>query len=115
MIELRKEFEERGMPQIRIGIGVHYGNVVIGTGGDSERMTEISLSDDIDIAIKTEAATKLYKRSILVTKQTLNQAANELRAVGKKFDFSGKEVAAQKDAAVPSLYSIYNKSIGEEL
>ena len=59
MISLRKEFEERNMPSIKIGIGIHYGNVVIGTGGDKERMTEISLSDDIDIAIKTEAATKL--------------------------------------------------------
>ena len=115
MIELRKEFEERGMPAIRIGIGVHYGNVVIGTGGDSERMTEISLSDDIDIAIKTEAATKLYKRPILVTKQTLNQAAIELRAVGKKFDFSGKEVVAQEDTTIPPLYSIYNNKIGEVL
>ena len=115
MIELRKEFEKKNMPQIRIGIGVHYGSVVIGTGGDNERMTEISLSDDIEIAIKTEAATKLYKRPILVTKPTLSQAANELRAIGKKFDFSGKEIAAQEDTAIPPLYSIYNKKIGEVL
>ena len=115
MIELRKEFEERNMPQIRIGIGVHYGSVVIGTGGDNERMTEISLSDDIDIAIKTEAATKLYKRPILVTKQTLNQAANELKALGLKFDFSGKEMPAQEDTKFPPLYSIYNNTIDDVL
>ena len=115
MIELRKEFEQKNMPQIRIGIGVHYGSLVIGTGGDNERMTEISLSDDIDIAIKTEAATKLYKKPILVTKQTLSQAANELRARGLKFDFSGKEVVAKEDAAIPPLYSIYNNKIGEVL
>ena len=115
MIELRKEFEQKNMPQIRIGIGVHYGSLVIGTGGDNERMTEISLSDDIDIAIKTEAATKLYKKPILVTKQTLSQAANELRARGLKFDFSGKEVVAKEDAAIPPLYSIYNNKISEVL
>ena len=115
MIELRKEFEKREMPPIKIGIGIHYGSVVIGTGGDKERMTEISLSDDIDIAIKTEAATKLYHKPILVTKQTLNQAADELRAAGKEFDFSGKEVAAQEDATIPPLYSIYNNKIGEVL
>ena len=116
MIELRKEFEKKNMPQIRIGIGVHYGNVVIGTGGDNERMTEISLSDDIEIAIKTEAATKLYKRPILVTKPTLSQAANEMRAIGKKFDFAGKEVSMQNDAAViPQLFYIYNNKIGEVL
>jgi hypothetical protein len=49
MIELREEFSSRGMPQIQIGIGVHYGDIVIGTGGNNDRMTEISLSKDIDI------------------------------------------------------------------
>ena len=115
MIELRKEFEQKNMPQIRIGIGINYGNVVIGTGGDKERMTEISLSDAIDIAVKTEAATKIYKRPILVTKSTLNQAANELRSQGQKFDFSGKEVQTQEDTSIPPLYYIYNKQIGEVL
>ena len=103
------------MTQIKIGIGIHYGDIVIGTGGDNERMTEISLSDDIDIAIKTEAATKFYKRPILVTKQTLSQAANELKALGLKFDFSGKEMPAQSGDTIPQLYSIYNKTIGEAL
>ena len=115
MIELRKEFAQKNMPQIKIGIGIHYGDIVIGTGGDNERMTEISLSDDIDIAIKTEAATKLYKRPILVTKQTLNQAANELKARGLKFDFSGKEMPAQGDTKFPPLYSIYNNTIDDVL
>ena len=115
MIELRKEFEERKMPSIKIGIGVHYGKVVIGTGGDDERMTEISLSDDIDIAIKTEAATKTYHHPILATKQILNQAANELRTEDKKFNFSGKELPAQEGAGIPPLYSIYNKVIGDVL
>ena len=116
MIELRKEFEERNMPSIKIGIGVHYGNVVIGTGGDNERMTEISLSEDIDIAIKTEAATKLYQKPILITKQTMNQAQNELRELGKNIDFSGKELPVNKEAvSIPPLFSIYNERIGETL
>ena len=119
MIELRKEFQNKNMPQIRIGIGIHYGNVVIGTGGDNERMTEISLSDDIDIAIKTEAATKIFKRPILATKQILSQAANELRAEGRKFDFFGKEQPAlageEALTTVSPLYYIYNQKIGEVL
>ena len=119
MIELRREFEARQMPAIKIGIGIHYGNVVIGTGGDQERMTEISLSQDIDIAIKTEAATKIYHRPILVTKETLAQAANEVRALGKKFDFYGKEQELLPEEAVgpavPQLYYIYNEKTGDLL
>ena len=119
MIELRREFEARQMPAIKIGIGIHYGNVVIGTGGDKERMTEISLSQDIDIAIKTEAATKIYHRPILVTKETLAQAANEVRALGKKFDFYGKEQELLPEEAagpdIPQLYYIYNEKTGDLL
>ncbi len=119
MIELRNEFEERGMPAIKIGIGIHYGKVVIGTGGDKERMTEISLSQDIDLAIKTEAATKTYHRPILVTKETLSQAANELRALGKKFNFYGKEqeLLPEEKAGTDALqlYYIYNEKTGDLL
>ena len=119
MIELRNEFEERGMPAIKIGIGIHYGKVVIGTSGDKERMTEISLSQDIDLAIKTEAATKTYHRPILVTKETLTQAAHELRALGKKFDFYGKEQELLPEEKAGSnalqLYYIYNEKTGDLL
>ena len=116
MIDLRRDFEARNMPAIKIGIGIHYGKLVIGTGGDQERMTEISLSEDIDVAIKTEAATKVYRRPILVTKETLSQAAKELRVLGKKFDFYGKEQPLLHDeASSPNnrqLYYIYNKKTG---
>ena len=105
MIELREEFASRGMPQIQIGIGVHYGDIVIGTGGNNDRMTEISLSKDIDIAIKTEAKTKQYHRPILATYEAISYAAKEARSDGRKFDFSGFKI---NDASKATLFSIYN-------
>ena len=66
------------LPGIKIGVGVHYGNIVLGTAGNLVRMTEVSLSDDIDVAIKTEAATKEYGHSILATKQAIARAREEL-------------------------------------
>ena len=113
MIELREEFLKKKMPLIKIGIGIHYGDIVIGTGGANERMTEISLSDDIDVAIKTEAATKVYNRKILVTEQALNRAAAEVRAQKKKFTFSGEKIETKPDE--PQMYTLFTDRIGKTL
>ena len=112
MIELQKDLAQKGIPPIKIGIDVHYGNIVIGTGGNDERMTEISLSDDIDIAVKTEAQTKVYHHPILATYQAVKWAANEARSVGGKFAFCGQKIAVGENNV---LYSIYNAQIGNVL
>lgn len=112
MIDLRKDFIFKDLPDIKIGIGVHYGDVIIGTGGDSDRMTEISLSNDIDIAVKAEAATKIYKKPIIVTHQALASAASIEKKLGKKFDFYGEKLCVKDDIV---LYAIYSDKTGREL
>lgn len=112
MNDLRKDFEQRGLPLIKIGIGVHYGNVIIGTGGNRERMTEISISEDIDIAVKTEASTKIYKKPIIVTHKALTAAVIEARKHKRTFDFYGKRIEESTD---DKLYSIYTEKSGNTL
>ena len=124
MIELRYELEQKGIPPIKIGIGVHYGNIIIGTGGNSDRMTEISLSDDIDIAVKTESQTKVYHHPILATYQAIRRAANEARLNGEKFGFCGEKILNNTETGINTsssanaggpLFSIYNQKIGNVL
>lgn len=111
MIQLRKDFISLDLPQIKIGVGIHYGNVIIGTGGDKERMTEISLSNDIDIAIKSEAATKKYKVPIIATSSVLKEAATEAKKQNRKFNFYGKQLSNENI----KLFSIYNEKTGTVL
>ena len=124
MIELREEFIQKGIPPIKIGIGVHYGNIIIGTGGNDDRMTEISLSDDIDIAVKTESQTKVYHHPILATYQAIRRAANEARLNGEKFGFCGEKILNNTETGINTstsanaggpLFSIYNQKIGNVL
>lgn len=123
MIELRELFASRGMPRIRIGIGIHYGNLIIGTGGNTDRMAEISLSKDIDIAVKTEALTKRTMRPILASAAAINTAKEEALRDGRTLDFSTeliplntlfkfKNPAVEKKAIV---YSIFNDRIEQQL
>ena len=112
MNDLRKEFSEKNLPELKIGIGVHYGNVLIGTAGDASRMSEISISKDLSILQHAESATKRYNKSIIVTKEAVAAAAKEAKSKGKKFNFFGKKV---EEAMGHELYYIYNENISREL
>lgn len=125
MIELRDFFASRGMPRIRIGIGIHYGNIIIGTGGSNERMAEVSLSKDIEIAVKTEALTKRCMRPILVTAAAMRTAENEVLVQARDLKFS-KEIIELNELIKPKtpvsaaakkaiVYSIFNDKIEDRL
>ena len=102
MIDLRDELASRGMPRIRIGIGVHYGNIVIGTGGNADRMAEISLSKDIGIAVKTESFTKRCMQPILATPVAVHTAELEARSKGKSLEFTTEAIPLNSIAKVQS-------------
>ncbi len=123
MIELRDLFSSRGMPRIRIGIGIHYGNIIIGTGGNTDRMAEISLSKDIDTAVKTEALTKRSMRPIMATPALVRCAENEAFQEGRELNFSKEiiqlnELFKIKNPATDKkaiAYSIFNDRIERQL
>lgn len=112
MIEVRRQFAQKGLPEIKIGIGVHYGSILIGTAGVSARMSEIAISTELAVLQHVESATKRYDKSIIATREAIAAAANELRRKGQKFDFSGKKIP---EAIGHELYHIYNDKIEKHL
>ncbi len=56
-------------PPIRIGIGIHFGDTIIGTIGENERMDVTVISDAVNIASRLESMTKEYAAEILVSGQ----------------------------------------------
>ena len=110
MVKLRQELLLQRLPAIKIGVGVHYGNLVLGTAGNLLRMTEVSLSDDIDIAIKTEAATKEYGQSILATKQAIARAREELRETDKIQQSNNEIVEAFTALEIPTAKGTVEKT-----
>lgn len=108
MVNIRNEFSQKGFPEIKIGIGIHYGQVIIGTGGNNDRITEIAISQDIDKAIETEAKTKIYKRPVLVTKQVF--LAMEQNPQIKNYSFRKEKILEEED-----LYYIFNNITGDVL
>lgn len=78
--ELRKELQAENLPRIDIGIGIHYGKIVLGTVGGKDRMNEITLSKAIETVMNIESLTKSYKKPILASR-----TAVEYWEIQKKF------------------------------
>lgn len=61
-------------PPVNIGIGIHFGPVIIGTVGSDDRMDTTVLGDSVNIAFRLEALAPKYNTDIVISAQTLHQA-----------------------------------------
>ena len=65
---LQPRLEKEKMPKISGGIGIHYGKVVLGTVGNSERLNQISVSKDIETVMKLESITRVCNFNIIASR-----------------------------------------------
>ncbi|MBP5706869.1 MAG: hypothetical protein J6W76_06255, partial [Spirochaetales bacterium] len=73
--ELNNKFQMNGNESFRIGIGLHYGEVVLMTVGEEDRMAGLTISDAVNIVLRLETLTKKYHQPIIVS-QTLIDRQN---------------------------------------
>jgi class 3 adenylate cyclase len=90
-----EERSHQGLPTIDIGIGIHRGEVVMGTVGFSSRIDSTVIGDTVNVAARVESLTKNYDSSILVTQPVVTALRHPktfpLRLVDKFVRVKGKE------------------------
>jgi predicted ATPase/class 3 adenylate cyclase len=74
-----------GKPKIQIGIGIHYGDVMLGTIGDEERIDATVISDTVNTASRVESFTKTLGATFLVTDAVISNCKeiHNSRYIGK--------------------------------
>ncbi len=62
---------------INIGIGIHVGNLMLGTIGEANRMDATVISDAVNLASRLEGLTKIYGAPILISDATFQRIKNQ--------------------------------------
>ena len=77
----------KNLPDIRMGVGMHTGPLIMGITGDKNRLDATTISDAVNTASRIESLTKYYKVNILLSEITLQQILHpenfHLRYLGK--------------------------------
>ncbi|MEG4852100.1 ATP-binding protein [Microcoleus sp. B5-D4] len=96
--------EKNGLFPIAIGVGLHAGNLMLGTIGERERMESTVIADAVNLASRLEGLTKVYGAGILVSGAIIDRLDDPEKY---KYRFVDRVTVKGKTNAV-SVFEIYD-------
>lgn len=76
--KINEAFRARGLPEIRTGVGLHYGQVVAGNMGHSERMEYTVIGDTVNLASRLESMTKELGCDVVISEDLYHQVKDHV-------------------------------------
>lgn len=99
-----------GYAPVRIGIGIHFGDTIIGTIGENERIEVTVISDTVNVASRLESLSKRYGAGILVSGDVLAQLQKT-----KKYQVRYTDRVRAKGKQNPmDIYEVLDGLVAEE-
>lgn len=96
------ERSQAGFPPIRVGMGIHVGNMMVGMVGERDRLQGDTLSDTVNLTARLEGLTKYYGVSMAISGDVLQRLSEADRPLVRFID-----QAIVKGRSVPiSVYEV---------
>jgi adenylate cyclase len=81
LADLRQHLETQGLPLLYNGIGISYGELVVGNVGSIQRLEYTAIGDTVNVASRVEGLTKLIGTDILITQPLYDLVKERVVAV----------------------------------
>jgi len=107
IIEYNTHRKKENYPEIKIGIGIHTGNLMLGIIGEKNRMEGTVISDDVNLASRIENLTKYYEADIIISGRLFKQLKNSNQCEYRVID---KVTVKGKNKAITLIEILDNKS-----
>ena len=100
---LNEMWSERGWAELRVGMAINYGEVVVGNIGSPQRMEFTLIGDAVNVSWKLQELTKTRKATLIVSESVASLVADhfDLHSLGSPIqqllDFTGTGVGVHPD------------------
>lgn len=105
--KLNSEFKEKGLPGIAIGIGLHRGDLIMGSVGSQNRREFTVIGDTVNTASRLESMCKTCHTPLIISDPVFSLLPQE---IGKKFQPHGQMELKGKSQKV-SIFGIRKECV----
>jgi class 3 adenylate cyclase/HAMP domain-containing protein len=76
LAEFNRKQKENGNPEFQIGIGINFGEVILGNMGTEKKMDYTVMGDNVNLASRLEGLTKQYRQALIISESLQGKVKN---------------------------------------